>query len=173
MNENDRLGKFLNLMDKHLNDDFIDWLRNKGFFIAPASVGHHGNYEGGLFDHSYMVAETLRDLTLKNGLKWKYEESPLIVGMFHDLCKIDAYVKTPDGWTYNNDILVPGHGEKSIILLQKFNSLNDEEITCIRWHMGAFDVKENWNYYSAAVRKYPNVLWTHTADMIASQVLGV
>ena len=26
-----------------------------------------------------------------NNLKWERPESPLIVGMFHDLCKIDSY----------------------------------------------------------------------------------
>ena len=40
-------------------------------------------------------------------------------------------------------------------------------------HVGSFDEKENWKYYSASVKKYPNVLWTHTADMIASQIMGV
>lgn len=44
---------------------------------------------------------------------------------------------------------------------------------CIRWHMGAFDERENWKYYSAAVKKYPNVLYTHVADMTASQIIGV
>jgi hypothetical protein len=37
----------------------------------------------------------------------------------------------------------------------------------------AFEEKSNWKYYSKAVNQYPNVLWTHTADMIASQILGV
>lgn len=33
--------------------------------------------------------------------------------------------------------------------------------------------KNEWNLYSKAVNKYPNVFYTHTADMIASQVLGI
>ena len=44
---------------------------------------------------------------------------------------------------------------------------------CIRWHMGAFDDKENWNSYGRACTAYPNVLYTHTADMIAARILGV
>ena len=51
--------------------------------------------------------------------------------------------------------------------------LTDEEIACIRWHMGAFDEKENWKHYSYAVSQYPNVLYTHTADMIASQIHNI
>ena len=30
-----------------------------------------------------------------------------------------------------------------------------------------------WNYYGKAIEKYPNVLFTHTADMISSKILGV
>ena len=44
---------------------------------------------------------------------------------------------------------------------------------CIRWHMGAFDDKENWNSYGRAVTNFPNVLYTHTADMAAARILGV
>lgn len=47
------------------------------------------------------------------------------------------------------------------------------EMLCIRWHMGAFDDKENWNSYGRAVTNFPNVLYTHTADMIAARILGV
>lgn len=159
---------------KYISSEFKEWLEVNGFFTVPASANHHGNYYGGLYDHSYAVAETLEKLTNDNGLKWEHERSPYIVGMFHDLCKIDRYV-TKDGiyWEHNDDYLIDGHGDKSVIYLAEHMQLTREEILCIRWHMGAFDEKENWKYYSAAVRKYPNVLWTHTADMIASQIMSV
>ena len=38
--------------------------------------------------------------------------------------------------------------------------------------MGAYE-KEEWNYFDRAIRKYPNVLWTHTADMSASKIHNV
>jgi len=66
-----------------------------------------------------------------------------------------------------------GHGEKSVIILQQNIQLTDEEMYCIRWHMGAFDDKENWNSYGRACTVYPNVLYTHTADMVAARILGV
>ena len=56
------------------------------------------------------------------------------------------------------------------MLLATLGKLTEEEVACIRYHMGAFTDKELWNDYTAAVRKYPNVLWTHTADMIASHI---
>lgn len=58
-------------------------------------------------------------------------------------------------------------------LLSQFYTLTEEEIMCIRYHMGAFTDKSEWNDYTRAVRNYPNVLWTHQADMLASHVAGV
>lgn len=51
--------------------------------------------------------------------------------------------------------------------------LTEEEKACIMYHMGAFVDSKEWEFYSRAVKKYPNVLYTHTADMIASQIKGV
>lgn len=146
-----------------------------GFFNAPASTKYHGAYEGGLFDHSLATAKALVELTEKLGLTWERPKSPYIVGMYHDLCKCDLYVKDfeTDKYTYNPDIIIPGHAEKSIIMLQRYTDLTDEEIACIRWHMGAFDDSKNWEYYGRAIEKYPNVLYTHTADMIASRIVGI
>lgn len=185
----ERINMFDELMGKPDSNDFKEYLIKNGFFTAPASTKHHGAYEGGLFDHSYNVAKALVELTEKNNLKWQDPRSPYIVGMFHDLCKIDNYkmiVNDPGkemfggeikGRTfiieYNNDFLIPGHGDKSVMYLASHIKLTEEEVMCIRWHMGAFDEKLNWKFYSAAVKKFPNVLWTHQADMIASQIMGV
>ena len=67
-----------------------------------------------------------------------------------------------------------GHGDLSVLLSANIGViLTEEEIACIRWHMGAFDDSKNWNKYNLAIQKYPNVLYTHTADMIASQIKNV
>lgn len=170
--------------------DMLDWLVNKGFFKAPASTKYHGAHEGDLYQHSALVMKFLVQLTKDNDLHWQDERSPYIVGMFHDLCKIDQYrVKYYDGmildedkksvyrgktqWEYNTDTLLKGHGEKSVMLLSQFYRLTEEEICCIRYHMGAFTPKEEWNDYTGAIHAYPNVLWTHQADMLASHVAGV
>jgi HD superfamily phosphohydrolase YqeK len=145
-----------------------------GFFTAPASTKYHGNYEGGLFDHSFAVTTSLLSLTKRMGLNWKRKASPYIVGMLHDLCKCDSYIHNPDcTYSYNPNILLPGHGDKSVILAQKIVDLTDEEMACIRWHMGAFDDKENWDKYGKSIEKYPNVLWTHTADMMAARIFKI
>lgn len=169
-----------------VSDDMMEYLMAYGFFTAPASTKYHGNYEGGLFEHSYMVTKFLLTLTQDNHLIWRKARSPYIVGMFHDLCKIDQYrhpasdlvvngmlLPDPSKWEYNPDTLLKGHGDKSVMLLSQFYTLTDEEIMCIRYHMGAFTDKSEWNDYTRAVSQYPNVLWTHQADMLASHVAGV
>ncbi len=154
-------------------------LERMGFFDAPASISHHGNVEGGLFDHSLCVTTCLMELTNRLGLQWKRKRSPYIVGMLHDLCKCDNYVKCPAGvdpehWEYNNAQIVTGHGEKSVIMVQQLGIvLTDEELACIRWHMGAFDDKQNWNNYGHACTLFPNVLFTHTADMMAARIFQI
>lgn len=72
-----------------VSDDMMEYLMAYGFFTAPASTKYHGNYEGGLLNHSRMVTEYLLALTQANHLIWRKARSPFIVGMFHDLCKID------------------------------------------------------------------------------------
>lgn len=191
MNRTKGIEFFINTMKNVSNiqwNEIADRLDDLGFFFMPASVGHHGNNDGGLFEHSFEVTMQLLTLTEKLDLQWDDPRSPYIVGMFHDICKCDNYTKvqkaveSSDGdsvileekWEYNKECSMPGHGEKSVILTQNIlGPLTDEEIMCIRWHMGAFDDKENWKYYSRAVRDYPNVLFTHTADMMASQIMGI
>lgn len=169
-----------------LSEEFKQYLLNEGFFTAPVSTKYHGAYGGGLFDHSFAVMNILVELSANNALKWQRAESPFIVGMFHDLCKIDQYrhpvkSETLDGekiydetkWEYNPDTMFEGHGDKSVILLAQHMALTEEEALCIRYHMGAFVEKDEWRDYTRAVHKYPNVLWTHQADMIASHVVGI
>ena len=49
-------------------------------------------------------------------------------------------------------------------------TLTEEEIMCIRYHMGAYE-KDDWVQFDLAIKKYPNVLFTHTADMYASKLI--
>lgn len=163
---------FESAMNEYIPSGMSDWLKQKGFFKAPASIKYHGNSEGGLFDHSFEVMLMLLDMSTKMKIRWKKERSPFIVGMFHDLCKIDDYYKDYEGWAYNDDKILKGHGDKSIILLSQFMTLTEEEIMCIRFHMGAYE-KDNWDAYDKAIKKYETVLWTHHADMYASKVMGV
>lgn len=175
LTELDRIEQYTRLTDGLSNMIPVEDLSALGFFTAPASTKYHGAYEGGLFDHSFSVTKVLMSLTHSLPLTWDRKESPYIIGLYHDICKCDQYIKDgPDTYKYNDKIIIPGHADKSLFMIQKYMSLTDEEIACIRWHMGAFESDPKmWRYYTEAMKKYPNVLWTHTADCYASQIVGV
>ena len=174
--KSERKREYREFMPDSINTIPVESLDDLGFFTAPASTKYHGAFEGGLFDHSLEVTKSLVELTEKLGLTWQRPESPYIVGMYHDLCKCDAYrydIET-DRFVWNNDQILDGHGSKSVIVTQQFIDLTDEEIACIRWHMGPYETNtELWNYYGRAIEAFPNVLYTHMADMIASKIRGV
>ena len=174
MDKQDKIKLYLSFMPSECVIPARD-LDAIGFFDVPASIKYHGAHEGGLFDHSFTVAKALVELTEKLGLVWERETSPYFVGMYHDLCKCDRYIKDPSGvWTYNDDIINPDHGAKSVMIAARYKRLTGEEEACIRWHMGAFETDPKmWNYYGRVIERYKNVLFTHTADMIASRILGV
>lgn len=165
-----------------ITEDFVRYLHSIEFFTKPASLNHHLNVEGGLFEHSLQVTETLIDLTEKLGLKWQNERSPFIVGMFHDICKADNYSASTlidltsdeesveQKFIWNTCQVLKGHGDKSVMMLAPYFQLTEEEILCIRYHMGAYET-DTWEQFDKAICKYPTVLWTHTADMWASKVV--
>lgn len=143
-------------------EEAVQRLAEWGYFRAPASRKHHGAFEGGLYFHSKSVAMLLEEFTEHERLVWKRKESPRIIGLFHDLCKTDSSSGTG---------MLPGHGEKSAILAQEILSLTEEEILCIRFHMGAFEGQEIWGYLQKAASRCPGILWTMQADLLASWVL--
>jgi 23S rRNA maturation-related 3'-5' exoribonuclease YhaM len=153
-------------------------LENIGYFICPAAKSHHGNYLGGLWEHSNEVAKQLAEISICMKLSWEREDSPLVIGLLHDVCKTNLYKIDFDENKgdltigYNDERIIDGHGDLSVIMVQQHVELTTEEIMCIRYHMGAFVDQKEWQYYSKAVQQYPNVLWTHTADMIASQIMN-
>lgn len=184
----ERIELFSSFLEPNLlKVDFItlyQWCIENEFFLQPASTKYHGNYPGGLFDHSYNVAKALVKLTEANNLQWERPESPYIIGMFHDICKIDSYqhpviaqkfdgdvIRDDYKWEYATDTLLKGHGDKSVMILATLLPLTEEEVMCIRYHMGAFTDSSEWNYYTRAIHKYPNVLWSHHADMIAAHII--
>ncbi len=81
-------------MDKYLNrpgsDKLFEWVERSDFYTAPASTAFHGNYPGGLLEHSLNVFELLGDKVVRYGLSFS-AETILIAGMFHDLCKVNFY----------------------------------------------------------------------------------
>lgn len=147
-------------------------LRETSFYQMPASTKYHNNFAGGLLDHSVGVWLNLERLTNQENLNWQNPSSPFVIAMLHDACKIDAYFFNRDYGVWEHSDKHPGgHGDLSLKIAEQLGiELTDEEKACIRWHMGAFDEKENWGEYTNAIHKYPNVLWTHTADMMSAHI---
>ena len=177
----DRICKLYDIKYKSINEgifipQWVEKLKDIGFFEAPASTKWHGAYKGGLFDHSYAVGRELQKLTDDLGLEWERWASPWIVGIFHDLCKVDTYRFDDETQSYvwdDKDVMVKGHGIKSVVYASKILELTPEEEACILYHMGAFTPEKEWSNYTEAIHKYPNVLYTHTADMIASHICHI
>lgn len=72
---------------------------------------------------------------------------------------------------YTVDDKVPyGHGEKSVMMIEKYINLTPMERYAIRWHMGFSEPKEHYNVLSAAIEKYPFILAAYEADMEAAYV---
>ena len=76
--------------------------------------------------------------------------------------------------SYEIDDTMPlGHGEKSVIMIMQFMSLEIPELYAIRWHMGFSEEKAQWKAMGDSMEKYPIVLALHEADLEASKILEV
>ncbi len=172
-------------------DRLLEYLKKSDFFEAPASTRYHGSYAGGLVQHSLDVYDCLHNelefIYGPNYLQVYSEETIAIVSLFHDLCKIDRYisgtrnVKDPvtkqwheePVYMMNPEKVDMGHGPASVILIQKFLMLTDEEAQAIVWHMGAFDISNymTLNGLSSAFENNTLAFALHSADMKATYIV--
>ncbi len=166
-------------------ENLLKWLEKSDFFTAPASTRFHGTHEGGLVEHSINVYERLKHQLEHSMLNGKYsDETIAIVGLLHDICKVNFYKKDlrnvkVDGvwiqkeiWTIDEKVPI-GHSEKSIILIQKFMDLTMDEIYAIRAHMGSWDDSAHGkgNIIGGCFEKCPLAVYTHIADTEATYIL--
>ena len=157
-------------IDDETLERFVNYLDKIGFYTAPASTKYHLANKGGLYTHSLNVANNLLYLTGKLNLKWEKERSPFLIGMFHDICKSDQYKFLPNGTIVRDETADQEHGAKSVSMLKAFFDLTEEEEACILYHMGSFTDRDKWSDYTNAIHDFPNVLWTHVADMMATHM---
>ena len=165
-------------------DKLIEFLEKSDFFKAPASTRFHGNFEGGLAEHSYKVYEVLKEKVKIMEMNVP-EETIIIAGLLHDLCKTNFYktdyrnAKNELGvWEkvpyYTVDDTIPyGHGEKSVMMLTEYIKLTNEEKYAIRWHMGFSEPKELYTTLGQAFKKYPFALLLHEADLETTYLYNV
>lgn len=173
-------------IQRHGADALYAWIERSDFFTAPSSTRFHGNYDGGLCEHSLNVFDCLLPIVSRYSHEYPYSsETIAIVSLLHDLCKCKLYKKgfrnrkNADGqWekyqTYEIDEVFPGgHGEKSTFIIQQFMPLEPEEYIAIRWHMGGWDsaARGGDRAISAAYDKYKIAPMLHLADLEASHLL--
>lgn len=145
------------------------------FLVAPASAGHHLAVKGGLAIHSMNVTDRLLQLSDNLKIAWSNSGSPYVIGMCHDLCKMQAYDFKADGREImKRRSIFPGHGTLSAMLAPEFlgHPISYVEQVCIVYHMGAWRAGEEYDirHLDAAISEFPlEVIATHTADMLVSQ----
>lgn len=166
-------------------DKLLDYICNTSdFFTAPASGRRHSNFEGGLVLHSLNVYKRLKaNILLEYGddyAKVVSDESIAIIGLLHDICKVNTYTvdyrnqKVNGQWiqvpyfAYNNP-LPYGHGEKSVYIVNGFMRVTREEAMAINWHMGPYDARNQGSSdLNEAFKRYPLAVLTFVSDLEAS-----
>lgn len=175
-------GKYCRLVErfpKLTSEAVRSYLRELNYFTAPSSFKCHGAWVGGNFDHSVKVTELLLEFTNTENLKWDREESPYIIGLFHDLCKCDQRgFKEKSSGGLKIVSLKPAdnrHSEKSIELIEaNIIKLTEQEKECILYHMGEYggEGEGDVNYQqhmAAAMALDPNIAFVQKADTIAAR----
>ncbi len=190
-----RIIELLRATERDRVDRVIDYLENKSdYFTAPASTAFHGNYSGGLAEHSlnvYNVAMRVKAamVDMKPKLADRIsDESIAIVALLHDLCKTNVYKverknrkvngrwEEYDGYGVDYSKFPLGHGEKSVIMLLTLGfPLTRDEMLAIRWHMAAWELafqsSEAKSNLNVAKEQCPLLAVLQAADGLASALL--
>ena len=180
----DNREEFMSLCESVHRDGMtalLEWLKSTDFFVAPASSKYHGNYPGGLLEHSLNVYHELQRLLKAFPEVQISEETAIISALFHDLCKVNFYVpekrnrkngygqwETYDSYSIKEQFCYGGHGSKSVFIVQHFMKLTDEEAVAINCHMSCWDGnKDVGNAYS----QHPFAWLLHVADEAATYIV--
>lgn len=181
-----RKDDFIKLYTEHIKrpgaTELLEWLETTDFFVAPASTRFHGNYEGGLCEHSVNVWEELVRLLKAYPDVRVTAESAAIVSLLHDLCKIGCYqtelrnTKVNGVWVqrpvyvFKEDYCFGGHGSKSVYLIQRYMNLTEAEAAAVNCHMGFADRSPGDYSLGAAYEQFPLAFLLHAADASATYI---
>lgn len=164
------------------SEDLLDWLIGSDFFDAPASTRFHGDYAGGLVEHSVNVWEEMVRLLKAYPEVKATGETVAIIALLHDLCKVGCYKtelrnkKINGSWhsvpvyTFDEDFCYGGHGSKSVFIAQSFIKLTEEEAVAINCHMGFADRYPGDYSLGNAYDRYPLAWLLHVADESATYI---
>lgn len=174
-------------------EGLISMLESSDFFDAPASTKYHCSFEGGLALHSLNVYESL--VKLNETFEFKYDlDSLIIVGLLHDVFKINfyeptvrnekvynAYGKKMDelgafDWVSTKTFRVKEPEERNILgskgftayyIISEFISLTSEETATLVNQYSATD-RDPINDLSTILSKNNLAVLLHSADIIST-----
>ena len=189
--------KFLKIVDEQIGERegkeaLRDWLTGDecDFFTAPASTKYHGNYPGGLCEHSldiYEMAVRLEGL-YREDIRKQYlvlnrpydhdqsMESRAVAALSHDPCKVNFYQSKTNGrntfYTVDEQLPFGGHGSKSVFILSKYlKDIKDDEAIAINCHMGFSRGTDSTISIGESFRFSPLAWLIHVADEAATFLL--
>lgn len=146
--------------------ELVEYLKTSDYFSAPASTKWHGDYEGGLCEHSLKVTLMFRERNRQLEIPIS-EESVILCGTLHDVCKVGLYIKS--GSVYKSVAGHPAknrHAKLSINIIEQFIELTDLEKDIILYHMGLFGC------FGYCVEYEPRDMYSAIAKNVAVQVFA-
>ena len=188
--------KFISILKDKVHEDcepLIEYLDSTDFFFAPASTQYNCSYDGGLCEHCLNVYNILCTLS---SLYKQYDEDTLAkVGLLFSLNKIDFYEKSiinkkvysdygskkdnlgKFDWESEETFKVKqdrvSYGSKgfnSYMILSRYLSLNDEEITAIVNQSAGMDKFENVEDIGIILDNNNLTVLLHSAILIATYI---
>ena len=166
-------------------EDLLDYLKEIGFYISPASTQYHAAYEGGLLDHSVNVftcADKIASKLLTPAEYKKIFPSLVICSLLYDVGKCGQFgkrlyipnilkggeVSNTKPYSINKDLMTLPHEVVSVVEIMKFIDLTEDEQRVIAWHNGLYGC------FKCDIQGKENQLYLiiHFADMWASRCMG-
>lgn len=181
-NAKEKFNELLRATERPGTEELIKYLEATDFYTAPASTNYHNSFEGGLLCHSLRVYDLFKEKLSEYAKKHEPfpEDFITISTLLHDLCKVNLYQKVKK-WRKDDkgkwedyevyevkDNFPIGHGEKSVIVAQRFIKLTNAEVLLIRWHMGGFVSKDEYRTFNEACKILPEIKLLNTADIEAT-----
>ena len=177
-------------------EELLNKLEESDFYYAPASTQYHGSFAGGLVDHCLNVYYNLKSMVKSKHLEDKIsEDSIAIVGLFHDISKMNYYEpcsrnvkvysesgskrdevgkfdwQSIPGYRKREDRFLYGsHEQTAEYIIRHYIPLTVEESVAILNHMGGLAPDSTKLELAPYFEKYSLLTLLHCADMISTYI---